>query len=168
MRHIKIGNIPNYPEYFITKNGKLYSKWSGKWKLKSSKRIKNNGYSIQTLHNHQGDTITIGLHQLVAQVYIPNPNNKPCVCHKDNNRTHNHYKNLYWGTNKENTQQMVLDGRHYVPPSKLSWITILNLLEDRFSKGIFIKDLARIYDLSPVTVIKYLKKYEEDFKAGRL
>ena len=24
------------------------------------------------------------------------------------------------------------------------------------------------YGLSPVTVIKYLKKYEEDFKAGRL
>lgn len=168
MRHIKIGNIPNYPEYFITKNGKLYSKWSGKWKLKSSKRVKNNGYSIQTLHNHKGDTITIGLHQLVAQIYIPNPHNKPCVCHKDNIRTHNHYKNLYWGTNKENTKQMVLDGRHYIPPPKLSWNTTMNLLEDRFSKGIFIKDLALIYGLSQVTVIKYLKKYEEDFKAGRL
>ena len=104
----------------------------------------------------------------MAQIYIPNPHNKPCVCHKDNIRTHNHYKNLYWGTNKENTKQMVLDGRHYIPPPKLSWNTTMNLLEDRFSKGIFIKDLALIYGLSPVTVIKYLKKYEEDFKAGRL
>ena len=68
MRHIKIGNIPNYPEYFITKNGKLYSKWSGKWKLKSSKRVKNNGYSIQTLHNH--NCLSLANHSFLKQMMI--------------------------------------------------------------------------------------------------
>lgn len=29
------------------------------------------------------------VHRLVALTYIPNPENKPCVCHKDNNRTNN-------------------------------------------------------------------------------
>lgn len=38
-------------------------------------------------------------------VYIPNPYNKPCVCHKDNDKSNNHYKNLYWGTHKENMEQ---------------------------------------------------------------
>ena len=54
---------------------------------------------------------TYSVHRLVAMTYIPNPENKPCVCHKDNIRTHNHYKNLYWGTYKENTQQCIRDGR---------------------------------------------------------
>jgi hypothetical protein len=44
--------------------------------------------------------------------YIPNPLNKPFVCHKDNNPKNNFYKNLYWGTQSENIQQCVKDGRH--------------------------------------------------------
>lgn len=31
---------------------------------------------------------TYSVHRLVAMTYIPNPENKPCVCHKDNNRTY--------------------------------------------------------------------------------
>lgn len=51
------------------------------------------------------------VHRLVALAYIPNPENKPCVCHKDNNRMNPYYKNLYWGTYKENNTQCLRDGR---------------------------------------------------------
>ena len=51
------------------------------------------------------------LHRLVALAWIPNPNNYPIVCHKDNVVTHNWYKNLYWGTQKDNMQQCIRDGR---------------------------------------------------------
>lgn len=54
---------------------------------------------------------TYSVHRLVAMTYIPNPKNKPCVCHKDNDRTNNRVENLYWGTYKENTQQCIQDGR---------------------------------------------------------
>lgn len=50
--------------------------------------------------------------RLVALAYIPNSLNKPFVCHKDNNPKNNFYKNLYWGTQSENIQQCVKDGRH--------------------------------------------------------
>lgn len=53
---------------------------------------------------------TYSVHRLVAMTYIPNPKNKPCVCHKDNDRTNNRVENLYWGTYKENTQQCIQDG----------------------------------------------------------
>lgn len=50
---------------------------------------------------------------MVALAYIPNPENKPCVCHKDNNPLNNHVDNLYWGTQAENMSQMRFDKRDY-------------------------------------------------------
>jgi hypothetical protein len=45
-------------------------------------------------------------HRLVAEAFIPNPNNKPQIDHIDRNRTNNHISNLRWvsaSTNQQNT-----------------------------------------------------------------
>lgn len=44
-------------------------------------------------------------HRIVAEAFIPNPNNYPIVMHKDNNKKNNHVDNLMWGTISMNTQQ---------------------------------------------------------------
>lgn len=65
-----------------------------------------NGYECYTLYNEVEIFRTTG-HRLVGIYFIPNPENKPCVCHKDDDRRNNRKDNLFWGTHKENSQDMV-------------------------------------------------------------
>ena len=54
-----------------------------------------NGYKKVVLFK-KGSHIYIGVHRLVAQAFIPNPNNYPQVNHKDENKSNNCVNNLEW------------------------------------------------------------------------
>ena len=50
------------------------------------------------------------LHRLIAIAFIPNPNNKPCVNHKDGNKLNNDIDNLEWVTYGENLKHAIDKG----------------------------------------------------------
>lgn len=99
---MKTYNIKGYPKYHVTKYGEVYSNHSGEWRLLPIKKWGNN-YTVHL--SNMGKRRTFIVARLVAETYIPNPENKPCVCHKDNDKSNNHVDNLYWGTHKENMEQ---------------------------------------------------------------
>ncbi len=53
---------------------------------------------------HRGRSKFVGVHRLVAQAFIPNPDNLPCVNHKDENPSNNCIDNLEWCTYKYNNE----------------------------------------------------------------
>ena len=67
--------------------------------LKPQKNVR--GYLIVDLKNHCNRK-HFTIHRLVAQAFIPNPDNLPQVNHKDEDKTNNHVENLEWCTNEYN------------------------------------------------------------------
>ena len=72
------------------------------------------GYAVINL-NKDGKQKQFFIHRLVAAAYIPNPENLPCVLHKDDNRMNPKIDNLFWGSKRDNSEDSHRKGRHIKP-----------------------------------------------------
>ncbi len=91
--------------YTIYDNGRIYSKHSNKF----IKHVNiNRGYKVVNLYDNNDELKFKQVHILVAQHYIPNPNNYPEVDHIDNDPSNCHYTNLRWCTHLQNCQNKSL------------------------------------------------------------
>lgn len=72
------------------------------------------GYLLVNLYKNKV-SYTKAIHRLVAQAFIPNPDNKPQVNHIDENKTNNMVSNLEWMTAKENTNHGTRNERASIP-----------------------------------------------------
>lgn len=92
-------DIKNYEGlYAVTEDGQVYSYRRKKY-LKPA--LIGHGYLRVCLCKGQ-EKKNFFIHRLVAEAYLPNPNNLPEVNHKDENKLNNCVENLEWLTSKEN------------------------------------------------------------------
>ena len=100
----QISNYGNIRSGYTRDNGILsLEKDRCKWKILSCKasggRTKYKRVNLYLDGREYKKTI----HRLVAETFIPNPNNLPCVNHKDENKENNVVDNLEWCTYKYNS-----------------------------------------------------------------
>ena len=67
---------------------------------------------------------TFSIHRLVAESFLPNPNNFPVVNHKDGNKLNNKADNLEWCTQSHNVKESYKLGlqKVFTPPMRENYI----------------------------------------------
>ena len=86
--------------------------------------LRKNGYcDIKIFNNKEKKYKSFRVHRLVCLTFLENPENKPFVNHKDENRSNNKLDNLEWMTNKENVNHS-LNLNNRVKENKRSKIVV--------------------------------------------
>jgi hypothetical protein len=108
--------IPNYSLYHCSNTGLIKTfNWKGSGQTRIMKpAIDGSGYLRTMLKRDDGHIHTIKVHRIVAQTWIENPNDKPCVNHKNGIKDCNHVDNLEWCTVQENIDHSMATGLQYI------------------------------------------------------
>ncbi len=102
--------IPGYENYLISKEGEIYSQKSRKFLRQNIERFEKLNKYITVGVTEKGKEKKFRVHRLVALTYIPNPENKATVNHKDGNIYNNFVNNLEWATQQEQVAHCVNTG----------------------------------------------------------
>lgn len=142
----KISGVDNY---FVSNDGRIKSFARYKKGLIKSLNIVNGYHAVRI--NGSGKLYCY-VHRLVAQEFIPNPENKPCINHKDANRINNHVSNLEWCTRLENQRHAIENGLYRIrenhPRAKLNEKQVGEIRKKYSLGNTTYKKLADEYGLS--------------------
>ena len=151
-------DVVGFEEYFQVSNlGNVFSKRSNRI-LKQTKR---GGYWVfaTKIGGRNGIAHHFSVHRLVAEAFIPNPESKPYVNHKDGCKTNNILSNLEWVTAKENSAHARATGLRLPSNRKLTADQVREIRASNLSQ---IK-LGKIYGLSQASIsdIKRRETYKD-------
>jgi len=157
--------IPNFTDYSLTREGRVWSSKSQRW-LKT--HVHASGYELVALRHPVLGTQSKTVHRLVLETFVG-----PCPPgmegrHLDGNKQNNGLENLRWGTHYENVLDSIVHGTFVKPlcgekngQSKLSNAQAEEIRQ-LLTSGVAQKELAEQFGISQVTVsnIKLQKTYK--------
>lgn len=150
--------IKNSLYYYVSEDGFVY---------RNGRKIGTytHNYPSVVVRYEDGSYRTHYIHRLVAEAYIPNPECKAYVNHKDGNRHNNAVSNLEWSTPSENALHAVETGLKRTgvdsPTSILNEEQVHHICR-LLSEGRRVKDIVEMFNISQsiVSEIKAKKKYK--------
>ena len=132
-------------DYEVTRDGEVINR--------------HNGHVVKPQKNGKG-YLRVGIggklmfvHRLVAEKYVPNPNNKEQINHKDGNKLNNCADNLEWVDNQQNRDHAVSEGLQ-IHGERCPWAKLTKTQVDfiRNHPEISNKDFAELFGVSRLTV----------------
>lgn len=178
--------IPDYEGYYASEDGKILSD-----RVKGSARKRGPLHELAYNHNKYGYALVkirnsktgkrddLLVHRLVAQAFIPNPNNLPDINHKHGIKDDNRASELEWCTKAENTRHAIETGL-YKPrgedngQAKLTWAQIQEIRDtykpwDREFGGQALAKKYGVGDSTIDTIVRGLswQNSEYDYKPSR-
>ena len=115
--------IPRLMDYYVSKQGLVYS--ARRDRILKGRPDRKGYLNIYPMIGHNKKK-AIRVHRAVALAWIPNPDNKPEVHHKDEDKTNNSVDNLAWVTTKENVNAGTRTARMAKTNSKPVILTSIN------------------------------------------
>jgi len=129
-------------KYQVSNLGRVKSliPWS---KTHTTERILRQGnlhgyYRVELYLNKK--KISYGVHRLVGQAFIPNPNNLPYINHKNGRPSENYVENLEWVTPQQNIQHAFRTGLYDLEKRKGEKNSQSKLTEEK------VREIRQIYD----------------------
>lgn len=127
--------IDNYSNYMVSNYGRIMN-------TKTGSILKGDKQRYHRVQLGKGNP-KLSVHRLVADAFIPNPNNLPEVNHIDENKLNNYVGNLEWVTSAQNKQHSY---------SKFNKSDIVKIRE-MYSTGKYTQyQLAEIYNCARTTI----------------
>lgn len=144
--------------YEVSNHGRVRSYKNGSHGLREAPKILKatvsvKGYPTVALYKNKVK-YSVGLHRVLAEAFIPNPNGYKLVLHHDDDKLNSSLSNLYWGTHKMNTADMIRN-KGMEPMRGKAKLNETKVLEIRsiYDQGWATqKEIAKAYEVSKQTI----------------
>ena len=146
--------IKLFPKYLVNKKGQIKNKKTG-YILKT--RLDKDGYLRVLISIGGGKHKTPLVHRLVAQAFIPNPNNFPQINHKDEVKTNNNLDNLEWCTQQYNNAYGTHNEKVKIANQVKNGKKVKAIKDNKEYIFISRKEASRVLNLNKSNIIACLK-----------
>lgn len=144
--------VKGYEDYYLVSNkGNIFSIRNNR---KLTIKVNSRHHYCEIEFNINGKASYFRVHRLVAEAFIPNPENKPYVNHIDGVKQNNNVENLEWVTGTENNIHAIKAG--LVPETRAKYLFFNQLEHYVFNSQ---QELCNFANIGKGSVGKMIKNY---------